>query len=228
VSLTLDLMAGKITTQLSGQNKTSDLKIIVNNTQGQSAFSVPTHSSAQSGNSFSDAFRKSLPVGQYGDVVATWDTVSVTVPVSFFVIGYTHFTQYNTPYHSQCSANQQAAAIITMDAEYCYYKTLMLGTGFLTAAGSGRNGTGVYDANGTNTVLKAYSAGATTVCPLTRGFDSAHTFFAVDAGGNTITTVTGAAGNTLSDGTGAASSVNANNPRPGSLAVDPCAANAPA
>ncbi|MCU1253204.1 MAG: hypothetical protein JWQ49_6233 [Edaphobacter sp.] len=66
------------------------------------------------------------------------------------------------------------------------------------------------------------------VCPLTSGFDSAHTFFSVDAGGNPITTVTGAAGNTLTDGTGAASSVNANNPRPGSLAVDPCATNAPA
>ncbi len=217
------------------------MTLAINDSQGQQELSPSlTHSSAQGGSSdcsqnpsaqgcFSDSFRKNLTVGQYGNVVATWDTVSVTVPVSFFVIGYTHFTQYNTPYHSQCSANQQAAAIIyKMDSEYCYYKTLMLGTGFLTAAGSGRNGTGGYDANGANIVLKAYSAGASNVCPLTAGFDSAHTFFSVDAGGNTITTVTGAAGNTLTDGTGAASTVNANNPRPGSLAVDPCATNAPA
>ena len=228
ITVTLDLMAGTISTQLTGQNKTSDLKIVVNNSQNQQMLPL-SHAFARAGNSFTDRFRTQLPAGQqYGSVVATWDSGSVTVPVTFFTIGYTHFTQYNTPYHSKCSANQQAAAIITMDAKYCYYKTLMLGTGFLTAAGSGRNGTGVYDANGTNTVLKAYSAGATQVCPLTKGFDSAHTFFAVDAGGNTITTVTGAALNTLSDGTGAASSVNANNPRPGSLAVDPCAANAPA
>jgi hypothetical protein len=113
--------------------------------------------------------------------------------------------------------------------KYCYYKTMMLGTDFLFAAGSGRNGTGVYDeANGTNTVLKTYFAGASNVCPLTSGFDSAHTFFSVDAGGNPTTRITGAAGKTLSDGTGGISSVNENNPRPGSLAIDPCATNAPA
>jgi hypothetical protein len=233
-------MAGKITTQLTG-HKTGNLTVGIKNSQGQQVLSPPlTHSSAQGGSSdcskdpsaqgcFSDSFRKNLTVGQYGNVVATWDTVSVTVPVSFFAIGYTHFTQYNTPYHSQCSDKQQAAAIIyKMDSENCYYKTLMLGHDFIDTAGSGRNGTGVYDTNGTNTVLKAYSAGASNVCPLTGGFDPAHTFFSVDVGGNPITTVTGAAGNTLSDGTGASSSVNANNPRPGSLAVDPCATNAPA
>ncbi len=227
VTLTLDLMAGKINTQLAGQ-KTADLTVNLNNTQGQQMLSPPlTHSSAQDGNSFSDRFRTSIQPGQqYGSVVATWDTTSVTVPVSFFTIGYTHFTQYNTPYQNDpsCSSTLQAAYIIyKMDSQLCYYQQAMLPSTFIAAAGPGRNGTGV---TATNTVLKAYAAGAAKVCPPWDTLHPALTFFSVDSGGNPIQTITGAHSKVLSDATNGGSSLNKYNPLPGSLATDPCATNA--
>ena len=148
---------------------------------------------------------------------------------NFFTIGLTRFTQYNTPYHSQCPANPEPVLIIykidKTSPGYCYYQDAMLGHDFIIAAGANLNTTGVVDMNGTNTVLKAYQAGAMNVCPLYSGTgatDAAHTFFSVDVGGNPITTVTGSNWKTtLSDGTNTASSVNKNNP--GSLATDPTA-----
>ncbi len=228
ITVTVDIMAGKVNTQLTGQ-KTSVLTIAIENSQGQQVLSTP-HASAQAGNSFSDSFRTLLNVGQYGSVTATWDTSSVTVPASFYMIGLTHVTQYNTPYHSQCSSNQQPALIIDkMDSQLCYYQDVMLGADFLAAAGSNRNGTGVYDANGTNTVLKTYYAGAMNICPLYPGFDAAHTFFSVDMGGNPITKINGTNYQVvLSDGTGpgSGSALNNYNPPPGSLATDPNVTNA--
>lgn len=78
----MDLMAGKITTQLGGQNKTADVTVAVNNSQGQQMLSTPD-SSAQSSDSFSDTFRTLIQAGQqYGSVTATWDSVTVSVPVN--------------------------------------------------------------------------------------------------------------------------------------------------
>jgi hypothetical protein len=182
------------------------------------------HASAHGGNSFSDSFRTLIQAGQqYGNVTATWDAASVTVPVSFFTIGYTHFTQYITPYHSSCSGTPQTASIIyKMDARYCYYRTLKLVPQFVNSVNL--NGTGVYDSNGTNTVLKAYAAGARNVCS-TYGFPSTQTFFSVDAGGNPLATITGTHTKVLSDATGSGSVLNKSNPPPGSLATDPTATN---
>jgi hypothetical protein len=66
-----------------------------------------THNNAQAGNSFDDSLqRTSLAAGQYGSVVATWDTVNVTVPIAFNVLGNYRFSTYNTPYESQCGPVQ--------------------------------------------------------------------------------------------------------------------------
>jgi len=225
VTLTVDIM-GKITTQLSGERKTSNLVVAVNNSQGQQMLPIQ-HNAAQSGNSFSDSFRRQLPPGyQFGTVTATWDTTSVSAAfsVNFFTIGLTRFTQYNTPYHSQCTANPEPVLIIykidRTPPGYCYYEAAMLRSDFKDAVN--QNGTGVLDMNGTNTVLKAYAAGAKTVCP--PGTDPNHTFFSVDAGGNPITRVSGKNYKaTLSDGTMTPSSLNQDNPLPGSVATDPTA-----
>jgi hypothetical protein len=162
ITVTVDLVTGKISTQLAGQ-KTSNLTVVVSNSQGQQMLSTP-HASSQGGSSFSDTFRTRIQGGQqYGSVTATWDTASVTAPVSFFTIGYTHFTQYNTPYHSSCSGTPQPVFVIyKMDSQNCYYQTMMVVPQFASAVNL--NGTGVYDSNGTNTVLKAYAAGAKNVC----------------------------------------------------------------
>ena len=220
ISVTLDLMAGKITTHLAGQ-KAADLTVNLNNSQGTTMFSTP-HTSAQGGNSFSDGFRTLIQAGQqYGTVTASWDTTTLSVPVSFFTIGYTHFTQYNTPYHSSCSGTPQETSVVyKMDAQNCYYRPVMLVPAFIDSVKL--NGTGVYDANGANTVLKSYAAGAMNVCPA--GFAS-ETFFAVDAGGNPIATITGTHNKVLSDATGTPSTLNKNNPQPGSLATDPSKTN---
>ena len=171
VSVTVDIMAGKITTQLSGQNKTSNLSISANSSQGQQT-SLTSHASAQSGNSFSDAFRLSLPVGQYGNVVATWDTTSVTVPVAFYVVGNTRLTQYNTPYEQNCHDSPQTAYVINKIDKaadgYCYWKVVQLGRQFVTQVIT--NGTGVI---GTNEIVKAYNAGARNVCDIPTGGTSA-------------------------------------------------------
>ena len=225
VTVKLDLMTGKITTQLTGQNKTSNLTVNVNNAQGVMMLSTP-HYSAQGGNSFSDSFRTLIQAGQqYGSVTATWDTTSLTVPVSFFTIGYTHFTQYNTAYHSSCPGSPQSVSVIyKMDAQYCYYKTLMFGTDFVNSVFV--NGTGVYDANGTNTVLKSYAAGAMNVC-YTNGFPRKRTFFSVDAGGTPITKIRGGVYpyRVASDGSALGTILNDFNPPPGTLATDPDATN---
>jgi hypothetical protein len=224
ITVTLDIMGGKITSQLTGQQKTNNLNVAVYNSGGSQTLST-THNSAQAGNSFSDSFRTQLTVGQYGSVTATWDTTTVTVPVSFYMLGATHFTQYNTPYHSACTTTQVPVLIINkMDAQNCYYQDATLGAPF--AASVAQNGTGVVDTTTPNLVLKAYAAGAMRICPLYPGFDGQHTFFAVDTGGNTITKITGTHNKVLSDASGAGSVLNNANPPPGSIATDPLATNA--
>jgi hypothetical protein len=143
----------------------------------------------------------------------------VTVPVSFLMIGLTRFSQYNTPYESQCATPQQNAVVITMGSPpggFCYFNPVVLGSTF--AAQVTTNGTGVSNSNG---ILKAYKAGAMGVCQLLPGMIFSSTFFSVDIGGNPITTITGTGNKVLSDGTGSINSNNKNNPPPGSLATDP-------
>jgi hypothetical protein len=223
-------MAGTVNTQLTGR-KTDNLTVTVYNSQGSQAFapiSYPSQQATQANQPISDKFRTLLPVGQYGSVTATWGTTgSVTVPVTFYMLGLTHFTQYNTPYHSQCTGNPESVLIVNkMDSQLCYYQDAMLGTDFANSVF--QNGTGVNDLNGTNTVLKSYAAGAKNICPLYPGYDSHHTFFSVDTGGNPITNINGSHWSVvLSDGTGpgSGSALNNYNPPPGSVATAPDVTN---
>ena len=206
-------MAGKITTNLAG-NKTSNLTLAVNNSSGARTLSIP-HGTVHT-NSFNDSFRTAIPAGQYGSVTATWDTTTVSVPVNFYTIGYTHFTQYNTPYQSACSGTSQPVSIIyriDLNAQYCYYhNTTRLLSSFVSAVN--QNGTGVNDTTGE--VLKSYAAGAMNICP-TNGFPSISTFFAVDAGGNPNIQVTGTHNTVLSDASGGGSAFNNYNHGPVAL-----------
>jgi len=225
ISMTVDVMAGKISTQLSGQNKAGNLAITVNSSQGQQT-PLPAHASAQSGNSFNDSFRLSLPVGQYGNVVAAWDTTSVTVPVAFYVVGNTRLTQYNTPYEQNCHDNPQTAYVINKIDKaadgYCYWKVVQLGRQFVTQVIT--NGTGVI---GTNEIVKAYNAGARNVCDIPTGGSASNSFFSVDSGGNPITKIKGSHNSVLSDATGTVNSFNNNNPAAGSIAVLPNSSTKP-
>ncbi len=225
IQVKVDLLNDKVTTTLSGQSKIGTLSLMIKTASGQSK-TLSTHSSAQTGNSFSDSLqRMSLTAGQYGSVVATWDDVSVTVPVGFYVIGNTRFSQYNNPYDSQCSANPQPAWIVyktDFPTGTCYYKSVSLGAAFISQTNI--NGTGVSSTNG---ILKAYSAGARSVCgPAPRG-NGQNTFFAVDSGGATISKIKGTCNSVLSDGTGLSNPLLNNNPPAGSLATFPGSNNPP-
>jgi hypothetical protein len=217
----VDLSNDKVGLILTGLNKTGPLNVVINGTSAANTATMTTLASVPNA-SYSlvptySLQRTSLSPGQYSSVVATWDDISVTVPVGFYVIGNTRFSQYNPPYETQCSANPQAAQIIyKIDSQYCYYQRVQMGSMFMSQVSI--NGTGVY---GTNTILKAYNAGARGVCSLYAGFTSGNTFFSVDAGGSPIAKISGTHNTVLSDGTGTTSPVNNNNPPPGSVAVLP-------
>ncbi len=211
-------MSGKVSTNLTGSSKIGDLSLTI---KGPGQTTLAQHTNALAGQSFNDSLKRtSLAAGQYGSVVATWDNTTVTVPVNFYVIGFTRFSQYNVPYESQCSANPQPAWIVYQidksSPGYCYYKPVFMGATFISQ--TRENGTGVSAANG---VLKAYAAGATGVCSPAPGGNKNNTFFAVDVGGNTITQITGAYKSVLSDGTGFPNPLTDNNSPLGSLAVKP-------
>ncbi len=148
-------------------------------------------------------------------MTSTWDDVSVTVPVSFYVIGNTRFSQYNFPYESQCSANPQPAWIINAIDNVCHYQSTTLGAQFITQTNI--NGTGISLGN---QVLKKYSiSGASLVCPPAPGGNGngSDTFAAVDAGGSRITKITGTNNTVLSDGTAFPNVFVNNNPPPRQL-----------
>ncbi len=222
IQTTVNLATDSVTTTLSGSQKTGNLSIVID---GGSTKTLSSHSSASSGNSFSDSLgRSSLAVGQYGSVVATWDDVSVTVPVSFYVLGYYRFSQYNTPYENQCSANPQSVWILySVAGDTCSYKATTLGSKF--ASQTNINGSGVSVNHG---LLYSYSTsldkngnlppGACPQAPGDTSNDGSGTFLAVNTTGQPFTVAKGSCNSALSDGTGLTSPVNNNNPPAGSLA----------
>lgn len=231
IQVSVDLMAGTATTLLTGQNKAGQLTVTIQGGQQNQTTTLGSHGTASAGASFNDPLKRTtLPVGQYGSVVAVWDNTSVMVPVAFYVIGNTRFSQYNMPFESQCSANPQTAWIVfkmDFNANVCYYKAASLGSSFMSQTNV--NGTGV---SNSNQVLKSYASGARNVCPAApRGYPTGiDTFFAVDTGGAPITKITGrgtfvdSGGQhtyILSDATGFPNQYTNNNPPPGSLAKDP-------
>jgi len=231
-------MAGNLTTQLTG-SKTDTLTITVNNSQATQAFPPITHAAQGATNPntpLSDKFRTKLPVGQYGSVTANWGTTgSVTVPMTFYMLGLTHTTQYNTPYHSQCAASPQFVWVVNnIDSKFCYYTGYDMGSQF--ASQTATNGTGVddVDAGAPGMIVKGYAAGASNVCPLVGdGTNRGHTFFAVDSGGHPLTGIVGAhwatdGSTVLSDAGGpgpGSTSLNNYNPQPGTVATDPLVTN---
>ena len=221
LQITVDLLNDKVTTNLSGQNKTNDVSVKI---IGPSQTTLAQHNDAIAGSSFNDSLqRTSLAVGQYGLVTATWGDASVSVPVNFYIIGNTRFSQYNFPYESQCSSNaQQAWIIYKIDSSAggsCYYRSVSLGSRFMTQTVV--NGTGV---SNTNEILKSYDAGAKYICSPAPGGNKDNTFFAVDAGGSSINKITGKCNTVLSDGTRQPNSLVNDNPLAGTLATSPAPA----
>jgi hypothetical protein len=223
ITMTVDLLNDKVRLVLANQNKTGTLNVVLNGTTSSSPNTTTTTNIANATNAsylLTPTYslqRTALSPGQYSSVVATWDDINLTIPVGFYVLGLTRFSQYNTPYESQCSGNPQTAYIFNrIDGNYCYAKVVTLGSTFISQVSL--NGTGVI---GTNEVVKSYGAGARNICPLFPGISSNNTFFDVDTGGRTITTITGTNNTVLSDATGTTSAINNNNPAAGSVAVLP-------
>ena len=216
LDVTVDIMKDTVTTTVTGQNKTDNLSVVIQDSNGQTT-TLATHNNVGS-TSFSDSLKRtSLAVGQYGTVTATWGGLTKSVPVSFYVIGNTRFSQYNVPYESQCPANPQRAWIVyKIDSNYCYYESALMGSQFISQ--TQKNGTGVSSGYG---VLKAYYAGARNICSPGANDDGSHTFFAVDTGGKSITKITGTCNKILSDGTGLTNPLVNNNPPAGTLATYP-------
>ena len=222
IDLTVDLWNDQVSTIVLGQNKTGSLSVSIADSLGNTT-NLANHTSVTPGSGFpiDSLKRTSLAVGQYGNVSATWDNTSLTVPVAFYENGLTRFSQYNTPYSqdSSCGANQQTAYIfVAMDAKYCYYTNdTTLGAVFMSQVYT--NGTGVI---GSNQVIKSYNAGASNICvQLPPGATTHNAFFAIDTGGKPIPTIQGAGNSVLSDGTGTPSPLNHGNQPAGSVAALP-------
>jgi len=221
LQVSVDLLNDQVNTTLSGQDKMGQLSIVVN---GPAQQTLSSRDIATVG-SYSDSLKRtSLGVGQYGTVIATWDTLSVSVPLNFYVIGNTRFSQYNVPYENQCPQDLELAWIINkidLNAQRCDWREVTLSSEFVTQTSI--NGTGVSNAYG---VLKSYGAGARNVCPLPppASTDGSDTFFSVDTGGAPLTKVTGSCNKVLSDGSGSPNSLVNSNPMSGTLAAFPAPA----
>ena len=72
---------------------------------------------------------QSLPLGQYGTLTANWGNITTSVPLAFYNVGLTRFSQYNTPYEPSCNSSPQVAYLVyKIDQEYCYYQRVSLGS----------------------------------------------------------------------------------------------------
>ena len=225
--MTINLITDQVTLQLTGSHKSGNLNVAINGTSPDpvnAATSIALANVSDASSTFSQTYslkRTSLAPGLYAAVVAKWDNITLSVPVSFYVLGLTRFSQYNTPYEQNCHTNLQTAHIyIAVGATECYYYDAQLGSTFMSQVYI--NGTGVL---GSGQVLKSYNAGASNVCALptdSPGATNQNTFFAMDTGGKPILKITGANYRTpLSDGTGTVNPLNGNNPadRPAHVAA---------
>ncbi len=224
LQVTVDLANDRVCATPTTTQKPGSPTITLTNSSNNSyslSQATPQNGTACSGSALTyNLQRASLAAGQYGSVTATWDDINVTVPVSFNVIGNTRFSQYNVPYESQCSANPQPVWVVyEIAGGYCYYQSAFMGSLFITQ--TAENGTGVSNAYG---IVKGYAAGARNICYPGASDNGSHTFFAVDAGGNTLTKITGTStchNTVLSDGTNSPNPLVNNNPPAGTLATDP-------
>jgi hypothetical protein len=212
-----------VSATLSGQGKVGDLNITLNGSTGQSV-SLGTLPKAQPMATAFTINRPSLPTGQYGSVTATWDQVSVNIPVFFWVFGNTYFSQYNTVYESKCNNGSATVWLATgKNADgTCSWKQIQLDSKFYQQVNI--NGTGMSNSYG---ILKPWVS-LLSICPadqpgmltFTPGNDlTDNVFFNFSTAITPIKTVTGSCNTVLSDATYTTSSINNNNPKTGSVAV---------
>jgi len=105
----VDLNGGKVTAVLSGANKTAPLTVQIN---GPQTTTLGQQGSAGPSIQPFSLQRTTLSPGQYSSVAATWDDLSVSVPISFKVLGPYRFSQYNVPTESACSGATAPAFVI--------------------------------------------------------------------------------------------------------------------
>jgi hypothetical protein len=167
--------------------------------------------------------RTSLQPGEYTSVTATWNgaTASTGSNFHFNLIGYTRFSQYNTPYENKCGP-ANAFAYIYRTYKYnpdptgklprCYWERAPLNSQFMNQVTT--NGTGISSQYGP---LKSW--GAIQMCGIPKGakVDGTNTYFAIAPNVG----VTGTCNGKLSDGSGSTAGYNGSNPQSGSIATNP-------
>jgi hypothetical protein len=221
-----DIVNDNINITLTGQGITSTLVVTLNAiTNGVvNPFTVPIANETKGPGSYTYHFnRTSLQPGEYVSVTATWDGITASTGSNFHfnVVGYTRFTQYNTPYESQCGGTTATAYVYrtykynpdpTGKLPLCSWDKTKLNSQFITQVT--RNGTGVSGAYGP---LKSWGAIRMCGIPLGANSDGSNTFFVIAPSVG----VTGTCNGKLSDGSGTATGYNGSNPQPGSVATSP-------
>lgn len=201
LQIIVDLYNDKVTAILSGQNKTGPLNISI---VGAGQTTTLLNSSATSGSSVNSSLgRTSLNPGQYTAVVATWDDLSLTKPVSFKVLGSTRFSTYNVPVENSCSGTPTPVYIFENDTNSCLFYPATLMNDFTIA--TNENGTGLSKAYG---LLRPWgTTWLAKYCPVPTGAGATQATTFVRVGSNVNNTV-GSCNSNLSPGTSLATNPN--------------------
>jgi hypothetical protein len=123
--LTSDIVNDQLQVTLSDTSKTADLQVRLSSAsltfgyQGPGVDVVLVNQSGVSGRQSAYSFpigRLNLPVHtQYGSMIATWGSLTVTVAPGFATLGSTRFSQYNTPTESACGTVTSPAFVFHSD-----------------------------------------------------------------------------------------------------------------
>jgi hypothetical protein len=123
--LTSDIVNDQLYVTLSDTSKTADLQVRLSSAsltfgyQGPQPDVVLVNQSGVSGSPNAYQFpigRLNLPAHtQYGSMIATWGSLTVTVAPGFATLGSTRFSQYNTPTESQCGNTTSPAFVFHSD-----------------------------------------------------------------------------------------------------------------
>ncbi len=235
MQLSFDFVGGSGYVVLAGPYKTGNLTVYLTPTTGNPIVllsmngvtgSTPPVPSSNYINFTVD--RTQLPSSTaFGSVTATWDEMSVTMPLDFWVFGQVFFSQYNTTYEDVCISKYPdtpitvwVASALNTSTGTCTWNTIQVNPTFSDQ--TIMNGSGISVSN-PNVVLKPYSIWKHPPCPKPTGPPAGPYFISIDTMGNTLTTVTGQCGTVVSDATNTPSAFTNNNPAPpagtGSLAT---------
>ena len=221
ITLVPDIVADEVYVTLADPYKTADLTVALTGTPsfGYSGGVQTVHlspvSNAAGGTTYPIPIRRTtLPAHvSFTNVTATWGDQSFSAPAGFGTLGFTRFSQYNTPAETYCGTANTPAFVFRTDGT-CNSTTATLNGAFIQQ--TNMNGTGAaaasYILNSANRAvtshfLKPWSATSLAskdangnpvfVCPVPQGGSTDLTlgniFVAVAA-------VTGACNNQLSDG----------------------------